>query len=242
MDDRCVVTAGRQDHRWRSWNRVLSDRGLAGRTMGDAKSHWEAVYRLKPADQVSWFQAEARISLDLIREAAAGPSDPIIDVGGGASRLIDGLVRAGYRELTVLDLSTTALEQAKQRLGEAASQVTWLERDVLEFPLPVGRYGVWHDRAVFHFLTSANERSRYVAALRRALRPGGHVILSTFSSAGPERCSGLPVMRYDIEDLDRELGGDFRRHADVSEEHRTPSGAAQSFTYGRWTLGSARIG
>ena len=210
--------------------------------MGDAKSHWEAVYRLKPSDQVSWFQAEARISLGLIREAAAGPSDPIIDAGGGASRLIDGLVRAGYRELTVLDLSATAIAQSKKRLGQAASQVTWLEGDVLEFPLPAGHYGVWHDRAVFHFLTGAVERRRYTMQLRRALRPGGQVILATFSSDGPERCSGLPVMRYDIEDLDRELGSDFRRLSDLSEVHRTPSGAGQEFTYGRWKLESPASG
>jgi ubiquinone/menaquinone biosynthesis C-methylase UbiE len=210
--------------------------------MGDPKSHWEAVYRLKAADQVSWFQIEARISLDLIRQAAAGPSDPIIDVGGGASTLIDGLIRAGHRELTVLDLSLTALEQSKKRLGDAASQVTWIEGDVLEFLLPAGRYGIWHDRAVFHFLTSAADRRRYVTQLRSALRPGGQVILATFSSAGPERCSGLPVMRYDIEDLDRELGDGFRRLSEVSEEHRTPSGAGQAFTYGRWKLASPMTG
>jgi ubiquinone/menaquinone biosynthesis C-methylase UbiE len=210
--------------------------------MGDPKSHWEAVYRVKAADQVSWFQSEARISLDLIRQAAAGPSDPIIDVGGGASTLIDGLVRAGYREVTVLDLSMTALEQSKKRLGEAASQVTWIEGDVLEFLLPAGRYAIWHDRAVFHFLTSAADRRRYVTQLRSALRPGGQVILATFSSEGPERCSGLPVMRYDIEDLDRELGSGFRRLSEESEEHRTPSGAGQAFTYGRWELAPAMTG
>ena len=207
--------------------------------MGDARAHWEAVYRLKRADQVSWFQAEATLSLALIRQAAAGPSDPIIDVGGGASTLIDGLVRAGYRDLTVLDISPTALAQSKQRLGDAAFQVAWLEGDVLDSPLPAGRYGVWHDRAVFHFLTGAEERSRYATQLRRALRRGGQVILATFSSEGPERCSGLPVMRYDIEDLDRELGSDFRRLSDASELHRTPSGAGQAFTYGRWQLGSS---
>ena len=162
----------------------------------DLKTHWETIYRTKQPHEVSWFQREATVSLALIRRVAPEVTAKIIDVGGGASTLVDGLVAAGYRGVTVLDLSPSALETSRRRLGAAAHDVTWLEADALSVDIPPGQFDVWHDRAVFHFLTSAADRSRYVEQVGISVKRGGYVLVATFAADGPTRCSGLPVARY----------------------------------------------
>lgn len=197
----------------------------------ESKDHWETVYRTKRADEVSWFQREPTISLGLIRRAAADSAARIIDVGGGASSLVDALLHAGYSGITVLDLSSTALTHAQERLGVAASTVEWRQADVLTATLPEAAFDVWHDRAVFHFLTAPADREAYVAQVRRAVRPGGHVLVATFAEDGPMKCSGLSVARYSAEALHGEFGEPFQLIESVREQHITPSGAHQSFVY-----------
>jgi SAM-dependent methyltransferase len=193
--------------------------------------HWERIYRTKDPTQVSWYQPEPRISLDLIRRVAPDPSAPIIDVGGGASTLVDGLLAAGYRHLTVLDFSPTALALARQRLGARSGLVTWLSADVRNVPLPAGGYAVWHDRAVFHFLADAEARAQYVGQARRAVRSGGYALVASFAPDGPTRCSGLDVVRYSPHTMHAEFGAGFRLLDHVREDHHTPSGAIQAFVY-----------
>lgn len=195
------------------------------------RDHWESVYRSKGATELSWYQPEAKVSLDLIRRVAPDLDAPILDVGGGASTLVDGLLGAGYRRVTVLDVSASALAVAKQRVGERAAAVTWVESDVLTALLPAAAYAVWHDRAVFHFLTDASDRARYVAKVRDAIKPGGHVIVASFAPEGPTRCSGLEVVRYSPETMHAQFGEGFRLLDTVREEHHTPSGATQAFLY-----------
>jgi SAM-dependent methyltransferase len=202
----------------------------------DPRTHWDTIYRTKLPHQVSWFQAEPRASLDLIRRAVPDVNAAIIDVGGGASTLVDGLLSAGYRRLTVLDLSPSALEAARVRLGPGAGDVTWIEADVLTADLPPGDYDLWHDRAVFHFLTAAADRARYVDQVRRALEPDGHLLVATFADDGPTRCSGLPVVRYTAAALAEEFGEGFRLITGAREEHVTPSGVAQAFVYGLFRM------
>ena len=197
----------------------------------DRRDHSEGIYRAKGPSEVSWYQPEARLSLDLIRRTAPGPDSPVIDVGGGASTLVDGLLDAGYRAVTVLDLASAALAAARSRLGRRADGVTWLAADALEAPLPAGGYAVWHDRAVFHFLTDSADRARYVAQVRRAVRPGGHVIVASFAPDGPTRCSGLEVVRYSPDAMHAEFGAGFRLLESVREDHHTPGGATQAFVY-----------
>ena len=193
--------------------------------------HWEHLYRTRDPTRVSWYQSEPRLSLDLIRRVAPDLSVPIIDVGGGASTLVDGLLDAGYRDLTVLDLSPTALALARQRLGARASRVTWLAADVRDVPLPAGGYAIWHDRAVFHFLTDAEGRAQYVGQARRAVRSGGYALVASFAPDGPTRCSGLDVVRYSPDTMHAEFGAGFRLLDHVREDHQTPSGATQAFVY-----------
>jgi len=197
----------------------------------DQASHWEQVYLMKGPDQVSWFQAEARLSLELIQQAAPARDSAIIDVGAGTSTLVDGLVTAGYRRIAVLDLSVAALDQAQRRLPDAGRAVVWHNADVLTIELPASALDVWHDRAVFHFLTDAADRARYVAQVRHAVKPGGFVLVATFAEDGPTRCSGLDVARYSPETLHGEFGNDFRLVESRREEHSTPWGAPQIFTY-----------
>jgi SAM-dependent methyltransferase len=199
--------------------------------MTDTKAHWEKVYEEKSPEQVSWFQAEAALSLAMIREAVPDLDAAILDVGAGASTLVDGLLGAGYHNLTVLDISQAALEKARARLGAAAERVSWRAADVLAAELPAAEFDVWHDRAVFHFLTSAADRARYVAQVRRSVRVNGVVLVATFAEDGPQKCSGLDVMRYDPIGLHGEFGDDFRVVRSEREEHRTPWGAVQLFTY-----------
>lgn len=197
----------------------------------DRKAHWEHVYSTKAVDAVSWFQEHAVRSLDLIRATGVAPDAAIIDVGGGASRLVDDLLAAGYRNLTVLDLSAAALAAAQQRLGSVAKKVQWIEADVTRAALPAHHFDVWHDRAVFHFLTAPEDRAAYVRAVRDSLRPDGHVIIATFAEDGPTKCSGLPVMRYSPQALLAEFGPTFDLLRHDKEAHRTPSGAIQQFNY-----------
>ena len=197
----------------------------------DTKAHWERVYRTHATTDVSWFQREARLSLELIRRVVQDPLVPVIDVGGGASTLVDGLLDAGYSDITVLDLARSPLEAAKSRLGSRASLVRWVEADVLTAKLPEHRYGMWHDRAVFHFLSRVEDQARYVKQVQRAVRPGGHVVVASFAPEGPRRCSGLEVVRYSCESMHAQFGSNFTLVDSLREEHRTPGGALQAFVY-----------
>ena len=199
--------------------------------MKNAKTHWENVYRTKLPSEVSWYRPHLDISLQLIDEAASDRNAHIIDVGGGESTLIDDLLAAGNRNVSVLDLSETALAVAKQRLRDSAGKVDWLCGDVTTFPFAKHRYDVWHDRAVFHFLTGPDDRAAYVRQVAHAVRPGGHVIVATFGPQGPSRCSGLEVVRYDPDSLHDQFGAGFQLEKHLAELHRTPAGAIQQFTY-----------
>lgn len=197
----------------------------------DSRTHWETIYRTKDVHEVSWFQSEARRSVDLITRICSDLSAPIIDVGAGASVLVDNLLAAGYRNLSVLDVSEAALKISRDRLGADSARVNWMVGDVLRVPFDDAAYKVWHDRAVFHFLTDATDRKAYVEQVRRAVRPGGYVLVATFAEDGPEYCSGLPVVRYSAEGLHSEFGLDFQLVRSEHEDHRTPAGAEQSFLY-----------
>lgn len=195
----------------------------------DLQAHWQRIYTEKDLNQVSWYRPHLDTSLALIDRIAPGPAAAIIDIGGGACTLVDDLLARGYRHLTVLDVASAALQSSHQRLGDASGQVTWLAADVLTAALPAATFDLWHDRAVFHFLTASQDRAAYRRQLVRALRPGGHVLLSTFGPEGPTRCSGLDVIRYDASALLAELGPRFRLIESMTHLHRTPSGATQQF-------------
>ena len=197
----------------------------------NVETHWDRIYRAKAPTEVSWYQPEARLSLELIRRIAPEFDAPVLDVGGGASTLADGLLSVGYRDVTVLDLAPAALARAQERLGERATQVRWIVGDVLDAPLPPASCAVWHDRAVFHFLTDVRDRARYVAQAQRIVRPGGHIIVASFGPEGPSQCSGLEVVRYSPEALHTEFGAAFRLLDSAREDHRTPGGSVQAFVY-----------
>lgn len=203
----------------------------------DRRSHWETVYAGREPEQLSWHQEDPELSLELIRSAAADRGAAIIDIGGGASRLVDRLLGDGYRDLSVLDISAKAIRAAQQRLGERSEAVTWLETDVTAFS-PSQRYRVWHDRAAFHFLTDPRDRERYVEVLEQALDPDGQLIIATFAVDGPTRCSGLEVVQYDARKLGAELGSGFELVEQRESRHRTPAGAEQPFTFFRYRFRS----
>ena len=194
------------------------------------KAHWERIYEDLLPEEVSWYQKEATLSLELIRLAGLGPDGTIIDIGGGASVLVDGLLDAGYRNVTVLDLSPRALAHARQRLGERAKQVEWVEADVTDLVLP-RVYDLWHDRAVFHFLTEAGDRKKYRETMNRSVQVGGYAIIATFAIGGPTKCSGLEVVQYDAQKLSGELGPAFSLIDQRAERHVTPTGKEQQFGY-----------
>lgn len=196
-----------------------------------SKEHWEKVYETRAPDAVSWFQPHAQLSLDLIKATGAGLDAGIIDVGGGASTLVDDLLAAGYTDLTVLDLSAAALHAARERLGEREQQVRWIAADITTVELPEARYDIWHDRAVFHFLTEPQDREAYVRTVFHSVKPGGYVIVATFAEDGPLQCSGLPVMRYNADELHDEFGTAFTLLQHRKETHHTPAGAVQQFVY-----------
>jgi SAM-dependent methyltransferase len=196
-----------------------------------ATSHWDRVYSTKSAEAVSWYQPHADQSLRLIQASGLPSGASIIDVGGGASTLVDDLLAHGYTNLSVLDLSQAALSSVRQRLGAEGDKVRWIEGDITRVALPVDAYDLWHDRAVFHFLTEPRQRQAYVESVLRAVKPGGHVIVATFAEDGPLECSGLPVMRYRADELHAEFGAPFTLLRHEREEHRTPFGTTQKFIY-----------
>lgn len=197
----------------------------------DAKSHWEHIYQTKAPTQVSWYQAEPHLSLDFIERTGVDQSAQIIDVGGGASTLVDHLLAQGFTHLTVLDVSATALAVAQQRLGQQAQAVTWREADITQADLPPHYYDVWHDRAVFHFLTQPEQRQRYREVVQQAVKPGGHVIVATFATDGPTSCSGLSIVQYSPQSLHSEFGAEFQLVNSTREAHQTPFGTEQKFIY-----------
>jgi trans-aconitate methyltransferase len=197
------------------------------------KTHWEDIYRDKSPLEVSWFQREPALSLQLITNTGFSTDAAIIDIGGGASILVDRLLERGYQHLAVLDISGTALNHSKQRLGSTAAHVEWLESDITTFA-PSHPFDIWHDRAVFHFLTEAGDRKRYVETLKQTLRPGGNLILAAFAIGGPTHCSGLDIVQYDAEKLAAELGDGFTLAEQLSETHVTPAKVPQQFAYFRF--------
>jgi ubiquinone/menaquinone biosynthesis C-methylase UbiE len=197
----------------------------------EVKTHWEHIYETKDPAKVSWYQEHAQVSLHFIQNSGIQKTDHIIDIGGGASTLVDDLIAAGFQHISVLDVSARSLQLARQRLGARASGVNWIEADITQADLPAQAYDLWHDRAVFHFLTQPVERQHYIDLVRRAVRVGGHVIVATFAPDGPERCSGLDVIRYSPESLHREFGGDFDLTESAYESHHTPFGTEQKFIY-----------
>ena len=197
----------------------------------DTKAHWERIYTTKAPEAVSWYRSHLEASLALIERVASGRSASIIDVGGGESTLVDDLLARGYENITILDISQTAIDATKKRLGAAAEHVRWLVADITRIQLEFSAYDVWHDRAVFHFLTASEQRIAYVRQAARAVKPGGHVIVSTFGPDGPTKCSGLEAMRYDAESLHGEFGARFRLLDSFKELHQTPFGTTQQFLY-----------
>ena len=196
----------------------------------DLRDHWQRRYTENTEDTLSWFEAEPRTSLDLIERFGSGPSTSIIDIGGGASRLVDALVHARWHDLTVLDLADAALNIAQKRLGATADGVTWVVADVTQWR-PGRTFDLWHDRAAFHFLTEAADRDAYVDRMKEALRPGAHAIIATFAPDAPRKCSGLPVRRYDSKSLGQTIGAGFSLVASQRHEHQTPGGTHQPFTF-----------
>jgi len=205
------------------------------------REHWDAVYGRKPPDRVSWYRPHLEQSLRFIEAARLDRDAAIIDVGGGASTLVDDLLGRGFTNLTVLDVSPRAIEAARARLGERAARVRWLVADVTQADLPAGGYDFWHDRAVFHFLRDEADRHRYVGAVERAVKPGGHVMVATFGPEGPTQCSGLDVVRYGADELHAEFGAAFEKVAAATEVHTTPWGGAQQFVYCLCRRGGARF-
>ncbi len=198
----------------------------------DARTHWEGVYARKQPTEVSWYQARPARSLELLDRCGLTSGSALIDVGGGDSTLVDALLERGLRSLTVLDISAAALARARDRLGERARAVVWIEGDITRAELPERAYDFWHDRAVFHFLGDLGDRRRYVKCAIAALKPGGHLVVATFAPEGPTRCSGLDVTRYAPADLAREFGeDDFELVDSCPDLHRTPAGVEQRFTY-----------
>ena len=193
--------------------------------------HWQNVYAAKAVDQVGWYAPHLTTSLDWITDLELKLDDAVIDVGGGASTLVDDLLDLGYRELSVLDLSERALTVVRERQAKRAELVTWLQGDVTEIDLPSGHFELWHDRAAFHFFVQPEQRQKYLNKLLEALKPRGHLIMGVFDSEAPPRCSGLPVQRYSIELLDATLGDKFKLRRQQKEVHHTPSGLAQAYIY-----------
>src|SRR5438477_6965106 len=197
----------------------------------DVQTHWEKIYTEKAPDAVSWYRPHLEISLALIQQAVGGCSASVIDVGGGESTLVDDLLARRYENITVLDISQTAIDANRKRIGKASERVQWLVADITKAELAPSTYDVWHDRAVFHFLTARSDRVAYVRQVARAVKPGGYVLVSTFGPEGPTKCSGLDVVRYDTESLHGEFGVHFRLLGSSKELHRTPFGTVQQFLY-----------
>lgn len=197
----------------------------------EARQHWDTVYGANAPDTVSWYAPHLTESLTYIRRTGLPTSAAVIDVGGGEATLVDDLLDAGYRDVTVLDISAQALKVARQRLGDRAREVEWKVADVLKHAFAPQSLDLWHDRAVFHFLTGVDQRHRYVHQVLQALRPGGYAIVGTFGPEGPTQCSGLPVARYGAGELHGQFGNRFSLVESRTQVHTTPGGAAQQFVY-----------
>jgi 2-polyprenyl-3-methyl-5-hydroxy-6-metoxy-1,4-benzoquinol methylase len=197
----------------------------------NTKSHWESIHQTKASNQVSWYQEHSLLSLQYIANTGIDKTGQIIDIGGGISTLVDDLLANHYGNIHVLDISEAALQTAQKRLGSLASKVNWIVADITQAQLPNQFYDVWHDRAVFHFLTKDQDRQSYIQAVKNAVKPGGHVIVATFANDGPEKCSGLDVVRYEPQSLHGEFGADFELLDSTHEEHHTPFGTDQKFIY-----------
>jgi len=195
------------------------------------QAHWSRVYATKSPDSVSWYRAHLEVALDLLARAGLGPQSRVIDVGGGASTLVDDLLDRGVENVTVLDVAPEALAVSRARLGARATSVEWIAADVLEVPLPAGGFDLWHDRAVLHFLSDPADTERYVRQATLAVRPGGHAVISGFAPDGPERCSGLPVSRRSPDDIARLMGAGWSLVEQRTELHLTPGGNPQAFAY-----------
>jgi ubiquinone/menaquinone biosynthesis C-methylase UbiE len=202
-----------------------------------SQAHWDHIYETKSQEETSWYAPHLQLSLDWIEEAAPDRPSEIIDVGGGRSTLVDDLLGHQYRAITVLDISNAALERSQKRLDQRTKDIRWLVGDVTAIELPASHYDVWHDRAVFHFLTEAPRRKSYVDQVSASLKPGGHLIIATFGPEGPLRCSGLPTMRYDAAALQAEFGPCFRLGKSSLVEHETPFGTRQQFLYCDFVFG-----
>ena len=197
----------------------------------DNKAHWEKVYTTKAPDAVSWFAPHLETSLKLIHQATRDKHAAIIDIGGGEATLVDDLFAEGYQNISVLDISQKAIDVSRSRIGDQADQVHWYCADITDVALPQNHFDVWHDRAVFHFLTHDTQRLKYVDQVMRSVKHGGHVIISTFGPEGPEKCSGLDVVRYDATSLHNQFGKTFRLIDSSTEIHQTPMGTTQQFLY-----------
>lgn len=195
------------------------------------KTHWETVYETKSDQQVSWYREHLDNSLQLILKTKVGKEAAIIDVGGGSSTLADDLLENGFADVSVLDISAAALKKSQERLGNRAAQIEWIEVDITEVSLPENHYDVWHDRAVFHFLTDENDRKKYVELVMRSLKVGGHIIVASFGENGPQKCSGLDVVRYNPETMHSEFGKNFKLVKSITETHETPFQTTQEFIY-----------
>jgi SAM-dependent methyltransferase len=197
----------------------------------DNKAHWEKVYGTKASDTVSWYAPHLKTSLNLIHQAAADKNSTIVDIGGGESTLVDDLITEGYQDISVLDISQKAIDVARERIGKSADKVHWYCADITKATLPQNYFDVWHDRAVFHFLTEEPQRVKYVEQVMQSVKHGGYVIMSTFGLDGPEKCSGLDVVRYDSEKLHGQFGKGFKLIDSSTEIHKTPMGTTQQFLY-----------
>jgi SAM-dependent methyltransferase len=200
--------------------------------MSGRKAHWESIYHGKSPTEVSWYQKDPALSLQLIRNTHLSLAEPMIDVGGGASVLVDRLCQEGYTRVAVLDISASALDHAKARLGDKAHGVEWYVEDIVDFN-PPHLFSLWHDRAVFHFLTDPSDRRRYVNVMQRVLKPGGQLIIAAFAIGGPSKCSGLDIVQYDAEKLLTELGEGFDLAEEKTEVHITPAQREQKFAWFR---------
>lgn len=211
---------------------------MTSREAMDTKTHWGKIYSQKKPGEVSWYKPHLDLSLRILSNAGLSPASRVIDVGAGASTLVDDLIKLGVKAITVLDISGEALAISKARLGQQASAVEWVEADVTQAKLRKEYYDIWHDRAVFHFLTNREARRGYIAVMTEALKSQGQLVMATFSPEGPLQCSGLDIVRYSPETLQAELGSGFRLVEALEEEHQTPFNTAQKFIYCRFQKGS----
>lgn len=196
-----------------------------------SRNHWNQIYGTKTSHEVSWYQPHLQISLELLQGLHLSKDAAIIDIGGGTSTFVDDLLDLGYTNITVLDLSQNAIHSAQSRLGERASLVHWLVADVTQVELEQEHFEFWHDRAVFHFLVEEEARAAYVNRALRALKPDAFIVVATFGPEGPEKCSGLPIVRYDADGIHQEFGEHFQKVGEQYEVHQTPWGSEQEFVY-----------